>query len=425
MDQSQDAVDVIVLGAGPAGQNVAGRVVRGGLTAAVVESQLVGGECSFWACVPSKAMLRPIDTIAAARRSPGAAQAVNGRIDAGAVLSRRDEATHHWDDSSEAQWVEGLPARLVRGHGRIAGPRMVEVTADGSRTTLHARHAVVVATGSRAAVPPIPGLADAHPWVSRDATSLRAVPDRLAIIGGGVVACEMAHAVRGLGAGEVTMLVRGDGLLERMEPYAGEMVASALRDEGVTVRTNVTATTVSRNTDGVVTVTLGDAETVEADELLVAAGRTLNTDDVGLDSVGMEPGKPIAVDDSLRATEIDGGWLYAVGDANGRNLLTHMGKYQARVCGDVIVARARGGDDIAPGLRATADARGAPQVVFTDPEACAVGLTEMRARDLGFDVRTVDYDIGQVTGAYLQGEDYRGRAKAVVDESRRVLLGVT
>ncbi|MBD0293497.1 MAG: NAD(P)/FAD-dependent oxidoreductase, partial [Jiangellaceae bacterium] len=217
----------------------------------------------------------------------------------------------------------------------------------------------------------------------------------------------------------------GDRLLERMEPFAGAMVASALRDEGVTVRTNVAASTVSRNTDGVITLTLGDAGTMEVDQLLVAAGRTLNTDDVGLDSVGLEPGQPITVDDSLRATGIGGGWLYAVGDANGRNLLTHMGKYQARACGDVIVARARGGDDTAPGLRATADARGAPQVVFTDPEACAVGLTEARARDLGFDVRTVEYDIGQVTGAYLQGEDYQGRAKAVVDESRRVLLGVT
>jgi dihydrolipoamide dehydrogenase len=254
---------------------------------------------------------------------------------------------------------------------------------------------------------------------------LTAVPRRLAVIGGGVVACEMSHAVRGLGADEVTMLVRGTGLLERMEPLAGEMVSAAFRDEGVDVRTGTSVTRVSRGADGPVTLTLSDGGTLEADEVLVATGRQLNTDDIGLESVGLEPGRPVSVDDSLRADGIDGGWLYAVGDANGRNLLTHMGKYQARVCGDVIAARARRESEDATGLRATSDARGAPQVVFTDPEVCAVGLTEAKARERGYEVRTVEYEIGKVTGAYLQGEGYRGRAKAVVHESRRVLIGVT
>jgi dihydrolipoamide dehydrogenase len=251
------------------------------------------------------------------------------------------------------------------------------------------------------------------------------VPRRLAVIGGGVVACEMSHAVRGLGADEVTMLVRGTGLLERMEPPAGEMVSAAFRDEGVDVRTGTSVTRVSRSADGTVTLTLSDGGTLEADEVLVATGRQLNTDDIGLESVGLEPGPPVSVNDSLRADGINGGWLYAVGDANGRNLLTHMGKYQARVCGDVIAARARGESEDTMGLRATSDARGAPQVVFTDPEVCAVGLTEAKARERGYEVRTVEYEIGNVTGAYLQGEGYRGRAKAVVDESRRVLIGVT
>jgi dihydrolipoamide dehydrogenase len=251
------------------------------------------------------------------------------------------------------------------------------------------------------------------------------VPRRLAVIGGGVVACEMSHAVRGLGADEVTMLVRGTGLLERMEPLAGEMVSAAFRDEGVDVRTGTSVTRVSRGADGPVTLTLSDGGTLEADEILVATGRHLNTDDIGLESVGLEPGRPVSVDDSLRADGIDGGWLYAVGDANGRNLLTHMGKYQARVCGDVIAARARRESEDATGLRATSDARGAPQVVFTDPEVCAVGLTEAKARERGYEVRTVEYEIEKVTGAYLQGEGYRGRAKAVVHESRRVLIGVT
>jgi dihydrolipoamide dehydrogenase len=221
------------------------------------------------------------------------------------------------------------------------------------------------------------------------------------------------------------MLVRGTGLLERMEPLAGEMVSAAFRDEGVDVRTGTSVTRVSRGDDGTVTLTLSDGGTLEADEVLVATGRQLNTDDIGLESVGLEPGRPVSVDDSLRADGIDGAWLYAVGDVNGRNLLTHMGKYQARVCGDVIAARARRESENATGLRATSDVRGAPQVVFTDPEACAVGLTEATARGRGYEVRAVEYEIGNVTGAYLQGEGYRGRAKAVVDESRRVLIGVT
>ena len=425
MDTEQ-VVDVVIIGGGPAGENVVERVVRGGLSAAVVEAELLGGECSYWACVPSKAILRPVDVVAAGRRSPGAAQAITGRIDVDAVLGRRNEATGNWDDSGQVRWINGLPATLVRGRGRIVGARTVEVVADGSRQTLTARHAVVVATGSRATVPPIPGLAGVRPWTSREATSLRSVPRRLAVIGGGVVACEMAHAVRGLGADEVTMLVRGHRLLERMEPFAGELVAAGLQSAGVAVRMRTGVSEVSRRGgERPVTLTLSAGETVEADELLMATGRTLNTDDIGLEVVGLDPGKPVVVDDSLRADGVDGGWLYAVGDANGRNLLTHMGKYQGRVCGDVIVARAQGRAVGAPGLRATADAVGAPQVVFTDPEACSVGLTESAARERGYDVRAVEYDIGSVTGAYLLGEDYRGKAKAVVDESRGVLLGMT
>ncbi|HEX2362540.1 MAG TPA: NAD(P)/FAD-dependent oxidoreductase [Jiangellaceae bacterium] len=424
MDAEQ-VVDVVVIGGGPAGENVVERVVRGGLSAAVVEAELLGGECSYWACVPSKAMLRPIDLFAATRRSPGAAEAVSGRIDVDAVLARRDEATSNYDDSGQVEWIGGLPATVLRGHGRIVGPRTVEVVSNGSRQTVQAQNAVVVATGSRATVPPIPGLADSGPWTSRDATSLRTVPARLAIIGGGVVACEMAQVVRGLGADEVTMLVRGPGLLGRMEPFAGELVANGLAAAGIEIRTGMGVSEVSRAGHGAVTLTLSDGATLEADELLVATGRTLNTDDIGLEIAGLDPGKPVPVDDSLRAEGVDGGWLYAVGDANGRNLLTHMGKYQARICGDVIVARAQSRSENAPGLRATSDAVGAPQVVFTDPEACSVGLTEAAARESGYDVRPIEFDIGKVTGAYLLGEDYRGRAKAVVDESRRVLLGVT
>lgn len=416
--------DVIVIGAGPAGENVAGRVARGGLTAAVVEGRLAGGECSYWACVPSKALLRPVDLAAEAGRVPGLSV---GPIDVGKVLARRDEAVSFYDDSGQVGWLEGVPATFVRGRGRLDGPRRVVVsTAGGEERVLTARHAVVLATGSVAAVPAVPGLREAVPWTSHEVTAARAVPDRLTVIGGGVVACEMAQAMHGLGARQTTMLVRGGSLLARMEPFAGEMVARSFADAGIDVRLRTDAVRVERpEPGGEVTVHLTEGAPVEADELLVATGRRPATEELGLESVGLAGGRSVEVDDSMRATAIEGGWLYAVGDVNGRALLTHMGKYQARVCGDVIAARARGERDDLPGLRDRAGTYGPPQVVFTDPQVCAVGRTEAQAREEGFAVRAVEYDMGSVTGAYLLGDGYRGRAKAVVDEERRVLLGVT
>ncbi|MEV8635169.1 NAD(P)/FAD-dependent oxidoreductase [Streptosporangium sp. NPDC051023] len=419
-----DEFDVVVIGAGPAGENAAARVTRGGLSVAVVEENLAGGECSYWACIPSKALLRPVELAAEVGRVPGLEV---GPIDAAAVLARRDEAVSHLDDSKQVEWIEGLPAEFVRGRGSLQGPRQVEVTGpDGSVRPLRARHAVVLATGSRPAIPPVPGLAEAAPWTSHEATATRAVPRRLAVLGGGVVACEMAQALHGLGAQEVTLLVRGNSLLGRIEPFAGELVANSLAGSGIEVRTGAKVTRVERPVPGgPVTVHLAEGPPIEADELLVATGRTPATKGLGLGSAGLPETGPVEVDDSMRATGVDGGWLYAVGDVNGRNLLTHMGKYHGRVCGDVIVARAQGERDDLPALRAVADGYGAPQVVFTDPQVCAVGRTEAAARAEGFDVRVVEYDLGAVSGAYLLGDGYRGRAKAVVDERRRVLLGVT
>ncbi|MET9340687.1 NAD(P)/FAD-dependent oxidoreductase [Nonomuraea sp. NPDC003804] len=415
--QSTD-VDVVVIGAGPAGENVAGRVVRGGLSCAVVEDHLTGGECSFYACVPSKALLRPMELAAEVAMVPGLT--LDGPIDVAAVLNSRDKAVGNLDDSGQAEWVTSLPATLLRGRGRLAGERLVEVTGkDGTVTTLRARHAVVLATGSVPVVPPVPGLAEARPWFSRDATTVRDVPGRLIVLGGGVVACEMAQALHSLGAAETTVLVRGGGLLGRMEPYAGRMLVDAMREAGIDVRLGAKVTRVERDGDGgPVTVHLEGGDSVVADELLVATGRRPATDGIGLDLNG-----PVEVDDSMRVPGSD--WLYAVGDVNGRNLLTHMAKYQARVCGDVIAARADGRSDDAPSLRDSADGRGAPQVVFTHPQVCSVGRTERAARDEGFDVRVVEYDMGSVAGASLLGEGYTGRVKAVVDERRRVLLGVT
>jgi pyruvate/2-oxoglutarate dehydrogenase complex dihydrolipoamide dehydrogenase (E3) component len=418
-----DEFDVVIIGAGPAGENVADRAVRGGLTAAIVEANLAGGECSYWACIPSKALLRPIDLMGEVGRMPGLTL---GPVDVDAVLARRDEAVSNFDDGGQVDWIKSVPAEFVRGRGRLDGPKRVLVTApDGSTRSLTARHAVVLATGSHAVVPPIPGLAEAAPWTSHEVTAAKSVPRRLVVLGGGVVACEMAQAMHGLGAEETTVLVRG-GLLGKMEPFAGEFVAESFAEAGIVVRTGVQATKVERpQPGGPVTVHLSEGPPIEADELLVATGRRPASDDLGLEAFGLSGGRPVEVDDSMRATAITDGWLYAVGDVNGRNLLTHMGKYQARVCGDVIAARVKGERDDLPSMRDAADGHGAPQVIFTDPQVCAVGLTEAVARARGFDVRVVEYDLGRVTGAYLLGDGYRGRAKAVVDERRRVLLGVT
>ncbi|OKH94743.1 dihydrolipoyl dehydrogenase family protein [Streptomyces uncialis] len=418
--------DVVVLGAGPVGENVADRTRAAGLSTAVVESELVGGECSYWACMPSKALLRPVIARADARRTPGLSGAVGGPLDTAAVLAHRDDMTSHWKDDGQVAWVDSTGADLYRGQGRLDGPRRVTVTdPDGVTRTLTARHAVAVCTGSRAIVPPLPGLADARPWTSREATSADHAPGRLVVVGGGVVGVEMATAWQGLGS-QVTLLVRGDGLLPRMEPFVGELVADSLRAAGADVRTGTSVASVRR--DGpTVTVELDNGERIEADEILVATGRAPRTEDIGLGTVGLEPGGWLSVDDSLR---VEGHpWLYAVGDVNHRALLTHQGKYQARIAAAAITARAQGvpllETDRWGAHAATADHAAVPQVVFTDPEAAAVGLSLAEAEAAGHRVRAVDHDIAAVAGASLYVDGYRGRARMVVDLDREIVLGVT
>jgi pyruvate/2-oxoglutarate dehydrogenase complex dihydrolipoamide dehydrogenase (E3) component len=420
-----DIFDVIVIGAGPGGTTAAMRAIRGGLSVAVVERRLAGGECEYYGCIPSKAMLLPMELADEVDRMPGVARDVP--IDAQSVFSRRDDFVSHRDDTTVVSSIRNYPATFVRGQGRLAGELRTEVSApDGSVRSLQARHAVVLATGSDPYVPDVPGLRDAHPWTNREVTSTEQAPKRMVVIGGGPVACEMAQAMHSLGAEETTMLVGGERLLRKTEPFAGDLVAKSFHNAGIDVRLGRHVMQVERPVPaGPVTIHIDDGSRVEADEILVGTGREPVVRGIGLETIDVEVDGPIQVDSSMRATAVPDGWLYAIGDVNGINQLTHMGKYQARICGDVIAARAKGLPDDGPGLHDIADGKGAPQAIFTDPQVLAVGRTEAKAQADGFNVRSVEYDVGDVIGAQLQGDGYTGRAKAVVDQDNRALIGFT
>ncbi|WP_432019814.1 dihydrolipoyl dehydrogenase family protein [Streptomyces sp. 1222.5] len=429
MNDASRTYDVIVIGAGPAGENVAERTRAAGLSTVILEHELLGGECSFWACEPSKALLRPVIARADARRVPGLRQAVQGALDAPAVLAHRDAMAEHWKDDDQVDWLNSVSVDLIRGHGRFTGPRQVEVrTPEGDTVPLTARQVVVVATGTGAALPDLPGLAAVRPWTSREATSADHVPGRLVVVGGGVVAVEMATAWQALGS-DVTLLVRSrEGLLPRMEPFAGELVAEGLRELGVDVRVGCSVTSVARDVSGEVRTTVSDGDEIASDEILFAIGRSPKTEDLGLETIGLTPGQWLPVDDTCRVTIVPEGWLYAVGDINHRALMTHQGKYQARIAGAAIGARARAQpvDDAKWGDHvATADTEAVPQVVFTHPEVASVGLTTRDAERRGRRVEIVDYDIGFVAGARQYAEGYHGRARMLLDAERDTVVGVT
>ena len=411
--------DVIVIGAGPAGENVAEVARQNGLRTAIVERELVGGECSYWACMPSKALLRPGEAIDAANRTPGVTGAT---LDIEAALARRNALAANWDDKGQVEWLESADVDLIRGHGRLAGPRVVEVTGEGGSTMAYeASTAVVIATGTGAAIPPIDGLRETRTWDNREITTLEQVPQRLLILGGGVVGVEMAQAWKTLGSEEVTIVEMAERLLPREEPFVGEELAAAFDRIDIDVMTGAKLTSVTREADDApvhATVeTIDGIVALVADEIVVAVGRRPLTGDIGLATVGLEPGRYIDVDDQLRATGVEGGWLFVVGDANGRALLTHTGKYQARIAGLAIAGNTQ--------TKAWGDVKAIPRVVFTNPQIAAVGLTEAEARDAGHDVHAVDYNTGWTAAAAALGKGYKGTARLVIDADARTLLGAT
>ncbi|MEU1312960.1 NAD(P)/FAD-dependent oxidoreductase [Streptomyces cinnamoneus] len=402
-----EEVDVVVIGMGPGGEHVAGELAGAGLAVVGVEAELVGGECPYWACVPSKMMIRAGNLLAEGRRVPGMAGSARVSADWAPVADRiRDEATDDWNDQAAADRFTGRGGRLVRGRGRLAGPGRVEVNGEVFR----ARHGIVLATGSRPQMPPVPGLDGVPYWTNRDAIAAKEPPGTLLVLGGGAIGVELAQVYARFGTG-VTVVEALDDLIPAEEPEAGELLAGVLREEGLTVRTGARAAEVRHSGDAF-TLVLEDGTELTGDQLLVATGRRVDLAAVGVDSVGLDP--------AARALRTDGQMLAApglwgVGDVTGHGAFTHVAMYEAD-----IVIRAVLGD---PGP--DADYRALPRVTFTDPEVGAVGLTEKQARDKGLRVRTGLARVPSSARGWIHKAGNEGLVKLVEDADRGVLVGAT
>ncbi|KAH8889017.1 pyruvate/2-oxoglutarate dehydrogenase [Thozetella sp. PMI_491] len=428
--------DVICLGSGWAGRILAARAVRGGLSAIIVEEELVGGDCPFWACVPSKVLLRPqevveeVQAVGGARERFAPTTSGQSKLDVRAVLDRRDTYSSHWDDGVVAvPMVEGSGAALVRGTGTITGVKEVHVrNVNGQEVLLQANHAVAVCTGSEPIIPPIPGLEEAKPWGARQATSSSSIPESLLVLGAGAVGTEMATAYASFGS-NVILVTKSSEILSGVDPEAGLLVRQSLESQGVKVVVSATASSVKREADGTVTVKLTNEEVFHVSEILVASGRKARTEGLGLEQFGLHiDGSPLTVDESLCISAVPGSWLYALGDVNGRAPLTHSSKYHGRIAGSVIIARANGS-----GVRpvpwsehaATADLKALPQVIFTNPNVATVGLTRGLAKKQGKTVREVTAPLVTL-GAKLHADGFKdGWAQWIIEEGTDRLLGAT
>ncbi|MCV7260789.1 dihydrolipoyl dehydrogenase family protein [Mycobacterium shimoidei] len=425
MKASKD-FDVVVVGAGVGGVAAVRKLVALGIAVALVEDRLAGGECHYFGCNPSKTLLRPIEVFNLAKAVPGVRETISGeRVDVAGVFAKRDAIIEYLSDQDRVASLRQAGVTVFHGFGRLSGERTVVVTcADDTETVLMARHAVVVATGTRPYIPEIPGLAQARPWTNRDFTTMTQVPLRALLVGAGPVSVEFATILAGLGS-EVTLLVRAKTLLRNCEPEASEMVTQSLRSKGVKIHFETELSAAIRPAaGGPVTATFHD-QTIEVDEIVLAAGRCTNTDDIGLETVGLSCGEPISVNDHLQAVGVEAGWLYALGDTTGRARLSHISTYHGRLVAEIIAARAAG-RDLSENELAARDAGNLAQVIYTEPQVVRVGRTESQARAEGFTVRTrtARYpDAVSFLALYRDGFD--GWAKLVIEVPTNRLLGAT
>ncbi|WP_083198548.1 dihydrolipoyl dehydrogenase family protein [Mycobacterium malmoense] len=418
--------DVIVLGGGVGGLAAVRKLASAGFAVALVEDRLVAGECHYWGCNPSKTLLRPIEVFNLAKAVPGVREAVSDDgLDIAAIFAKRDAIIEHLSDQDRTASLRQAGVAVFRGSGRLSGERTVRVAcADNTQAVLEARHAVVVATGTRPNVPEIPGLAQARPWTNRDLTTMTQVPPRVLLVGGGVVGVEFATILTGLGSA-VTLLVRGKTLLPDCEPEARELVAQSLRSKGVTIHFETELSAVARPAAGGPVTATFHRQTIEVDEIVLAAGRRTNTDNIGLETLGLPGGGCVAVNDHLQAVGVAGEWLYALGDTTGRARLSHISTYHGHLVADIIAARAAGRELRGEELAAR-DAGSLAQVIFTEPQVVRVGRTEGQALADGFVVRTrtARYP-GTLSFLALFREGFQGWAKLVIDAETNTLLGAT